>query len=161
MKATALQHLKELALEHDRRKYPNTPDRYRAMHKYSDKTANGLTKAVIDFLRLNNWQAERIAVTGRQVDTRKTYTDVIGRTMQVGSVKWIKGSMQRGAADISATVKGRSVKIEVKCKASGDRYQSEEQKRYQEEVERAGGIYLIVREFDDLYQWYYRFLNSN
>jgi hypothetical protein len=156
----ALQHLKELALEYDRRKYPNTPDRYRALPRYSENTSNGLTKSVIDFIRLNNWQAERIAVTGKQIDTRKQYTDTIGRNMQVGSVKWIKGSMQAGTADISATINGRSIKIEIKCKATGDRYQSKEQKLYQHEVERSGGIYLVVREFSDFYQWYNNFIHT-
>jgi hypothetical protein len=157
----ALQHLNDLALEHDRRKYPNTPDMYRALPKYSDSTANALTKAVIDWIRYNDGQAERIAVSGRQIDTRKTYTNILGRTEQVGSVKWIKGSMQSGTADISATLKGRSVKIEIKCKATGDRYQSEGQKAYQKQIESAGGLYLTVRDFEDFYNWFNYFINSN
>lgn len=158
---SGIQHLKDLAHAYDRQKYPNTPDHCRVLPKYSDSTANGLTKAVIDFLKLNNWQAERIAVTGRQIDTRQFYIDAIGRTKQVGSVKWIKGSMQTGTADISATIKGRSIKIEIKCLATGDRCQSEKQRQYQNEIEHSGGIYLIIRTFDQFYEWYYNFIKSS
>lgn len=54
---------------------------------------------------------------GRMVDDRKTYIDVIGRYKTIGSVKWVKGTSTAGTADISATIAGRSVKIEIKIGA--------------------------------------------
>lgn len=59
--------------------------------------------------------------------------------------------MTVGTADISATIRGRSVKIEVKI---GRDRQSEAQKRYQASIEAAGGIYYIARNIDDFMQWY-------
>jgi hypothetical protein len=59
--------------------------------------------------------------------------------------------MQRGTADISATIHGKSVKIEIKV---GKDRQSEAQKRYQEQVERAGGVYIVIRDFDQFEAWY-------
>jgi len=121
------------------------PPEYVPRTKFSDKTANELTKAVITFIKLKGGQAERISNTGRYVDDSKIFTDVIGRTRKIGSGKYIKGSGTNGTADISATINGRSVKIEIKIGA--DR-QSEAQKKYQDDVERAGGIYLIAKTWE-------------
>jgi len=121
---------------------------------YSDKTANGLTKMVIDWITLNGGQAERISNMGRYIDSSKVVTNVLGQRMKIGSGKFIPGAGTNGTADISAIVKGRSVKIEVKMKDK----QSDAQKKYQESVERAGGIYYIVRSFDEFIEKYYSLL---
>ena len=119
--------------------------------KFEDKTANGLTKCVIAFLRLKGHQAERISTTGRVIDNRKTYTDVLGIQRQIGSVKWIPTSGTRGSADIGATIYGLSVKLEIKV---GKDRQSAYQVDYQKQVESAGGIYLIVKDFTSFVDWY-------
>ena len=56
-----------------------------------------------------------------------------------------------GTADISATIGGRSVKIEVKV---GRDRQSEAQRIYQQQVEAAGGIYYIATDFESFVKWY-------
>jgi hypothetical protein len=80
------------------------------------------------------------------VDKTKVVTDCLGRKQRIGSTKWVKSNMKKGSADISATINGRAVKIEVKI---GKDRQSEAQKNYQAEIERAGGIYFIAKSFDD------------
>jgi hypothetical protein len=115
-----------------------------------DDTANGLTKCVVEFIRLTGGMAERINCTGRYVDRSQTFTDVIGRTRTIGSGQWLPTSGVKGTADISAVIEGRAVKVEIKIR---DR-QSEDQKRYQEATERAGGVYLIVRSFAEFKTWY-------
>jgi hypothetical protein len=147
----SLQELRTLALEADRIKHPNLPEYARYIKPYSDKTANGLTRCIIDWLRLNGDQAERIAVTGRYIDNSRIVTDVIGRRRRIGSGQWIRPSMQPGSADLSATINGRSVKIEIKM--LGDR-QSKAQKEYQRQVERAGGVYIIASSFAQFFDWY-------
>jgi len=140
--------LKELSLlkqSIDAKKYPNMPLNYIPLFKYTDKTANGLTRCIIDYLTLHGYQAERISTTGRMVDNTKNYTNVLGITKQLGSKKWIKGSGTKGSADISATIKGKSVKIEVKI---GKDRQSEHQKAYQQSIENSGGLYLIATSFE-------------
>ena len=69
----------------------------------------------------------------------------------IGSLTWRKGGSTVGSADISATIKGRSVKIEVKI---GKDRQSEAQKAYQREVEAAGGLYYIAHDFTSFVKWY-------
>ena len=114
------------------------PERFKDMtpKTYTDKTANGLTKMIIDWINYNGGQAERINTTGRYL---------------VGQRKWIKGTGTKGSADISATIQGKSVKIEVKI---GKDKMSEDQHRYQEAIEKAGGIYYIAKDFDSFYEWY-------
>jgi len=128
------------------------PERFKDMlpRTYTDKTANGLTRMIIDWINYNGGQAERINTTGRLIKA-KTYKDVMGITKTIGQDKWIKGTGTLGSADISATIEGKSVKIEVKI---GRDKQSDVQKQYQEAIEKAGGIYYIAKDFDTFYNWY-------
>lgn len=130
--------------------HPNIPPNYIVKTVYKDQTANGLTKAICDWINLHGYQAERINTMGTAREKKTTGGKVIG-------VTWTKGTSTAGSADISATIKGRSVKIEVKIK---DR-QSEAQKRYQEHIEKAGGIYKIFRDFDSFVEWYEKFIQNN
>lgn len=124
---------------------------------FRDDSANGLTKCIIKFIQLRGGQAERISTTGRVVDNRQTYVDVVGFTRTMGSVEWIPSNTTKGSADIAATVKGRSVKIEVKI---GKDRQSEAQKKYQSDIENAGGTYYIARDFTTFVEWYTKSLSN-
>ncbi len=153
----AIKHLKSVAMEAHRERYPSMPEHARVVYRYTDKNANGLTRCIIDFLRFNGCQAERISNTGRPVDGRKRYTNVMGLQRQVGSIEWIPGQGTPGTADISATIGGRSVKIEVKI---GRDRQSEAQKKYQMDVEAAGGTYVIAKSFEGFLTWYSQFIKE-
>lgn len=157
MNSINLPKLKELFIERTSILYPNYPVGYIAVPKYNDKTANGLTRCIVDFLNLSNHQAERTSNTGRYVDGTKTYTDAVGLTRTIGSGQYIKGTGTNGTADISAIIKGRSVKIEVKI---GRDRQSEAQKKYEESVNKAGGQYWIAKDFDGFYEKYTDFMLS-
>lgn len=151
MEANGLKTLSELAFKKLKDKYPTVPGFALPRLKYCDKTANGLTKCIIDFIELTGGQAERINNTGRQLDERKTYTDTLGNSRTIGSVKWIKGTGTNGTSDISATIQGKSVKVEVKIGADK---QSDKQKEYQQAIEKAGGIYFVAKDFNSFYKWY-------
>jgi hypothetical protein len=152
-----LDRLKQLKQEAMLESYPNVPKYALSAPKYEDKTANGLTKCIIEFLQLSNHQAERINTMGRPIDNRKQVTDVIGRTKTIGSMTWGKSTATKGSADISATIQGRSVKIEVKI---GKDRQSEDQKVYQNNIEKSGGQYWIAKNFDDFIKKYDDFLET-
>lgn len=148
----ANQHLQNLSMDYKRRRYPSVPVESIPKTNYKDNTANGLTKCIIDFLKFKGWQSERINNTGKMIDNRKSYVDSIGRSRTIGSVNWIKGNGTDGTADISATIAGKSVKIEVKI---GSDRQSEVQKHYQQMIEKAGGVYYIATDFLGFYRWYF------
>ncbi len=140
--------LKELALEDLKKQHHEFPEYAIPIPKYSDKTANGLTKMIIDYIKFNGGQAERISVVSRKV-----------------AGKFVKSTMTKGTADISATIPtlnyadegynkwiGVSVKIEVKI---GKDRQSEEQKKYEKQIKNAHGYYFIAKDFNSFYTWYH------
>jgi F0F1-type ATP synthase alpha subunit len=132
------------------------PTDYVVRTKYIDTTANGLTKCVIDYINFSGGQAERISNTGRYIDESRIVTDVLGNRKKIGTGKYIKGTGTNGTADISATFKGKSIKIEIKMKDK----QSEVQKEYQQAIERAGGIYFICHNFDEFLDKFNTFVNQ-
>ena len=150
-KSPALQELERMANIADRQKYPHIEPEYLAPRLFQDNDTNRLTVAVISFLKLSGHQAERIHTTGRVIDKTKTFTDVLGHRRRIGSMTWIPTTGTRGSADISATIYGASVKIEIK---QGRDKQSEAQKDYQRAIETAGGYYVVVRSFQEFYDWY-------
>jgi len=96
--------------------------------------ANGLTKYITNFLFWKGHRATRVNVQGRIIKG-----------------KWIPSSTRKGTADISATIKGRSVMIEIKVGSDRPR---PEQIQEQERERRSGGIYEFIRtahEFLELY----------
>lgn len=141
---TTLKILKKMSLS-DR--YPAVPVGYLPDTNYSDKTANGLTRCVIDWCRLTGHMAERVNSMGRKINHN-------------GREKWIPGAGTRGTADIHATkmifVEGRGavgLTVMVEVKIGRDR-QSDHQRQYQQRIEGAGGRYLIVHSLDDFVnQW--------
>ena len=148
---SGLKVLNSLAWENLKRRYPEIRECLLPRPHYKDTTANQLTQAIINYIKLLGNQAERISVSGRTIDHRQTFTDVLGHQRTIGKLSWIPGTMTRGSADISATIAGRSFKIEVKV---GRDKQSEHQKQYQRDIEAAGGIYLTCRTFQGFYEWY-------
>ena len=113
-KPQAVRELERMALDHFRRDHPNFPEYAIPPQSYRDNTANGLTKCIVDYIRYNGGQAERVATIGMP-------------EQRGGRIVWRKSNTTKGSADISATIAGRSVKIEVKI---GLDHQSEAQRRY-------------------------------
>jgi hypothetical protein len=151
------QRFTDLYLKDKLQRYPSFIGREYAVPapKLKETGANDLTRLVIDFLTLNNCQAERITSQGQYRDNTKQVTDVIGRVRTIGSGTWTKGTSTAGTADISATIKGRSVKIEIKWAKD---VQSSAQKQYQNAIEKSMGIYIIVKTFDDFVLWFDNYL---
>src|SRR3990167_7220588 len=143
-------------LEHERSclKSPSMPKDYVPRFKYTDKTANGLTRCIVDWITFHGGQAERISTTGRVIDKSKVVTDIMGQTRKIGSSSYIPGTGTKGSADISATIQGRSVKIEVKMKDK----QRIHQIKYQQSIENAGGQYWLCHDFDEFIFHYESFI---
>lgn len=140
------EHLIVLKMRDTQRKNPNFPPHAIPRPTYTDRTANGLTKMVIDFVNLMGGQAERISNTGRAMVTKGPKDQLFNRRFD--EIKWIPGQGTNGTADISATIRGKSVKIEVKI---GKDRMSQAQKEYQQAIQRSGGVYLVAKTFDQIY----------
>lgn len=110
---------------------------------YSDKTANGLTTCVCDWIKFHGGDAQRVNTTGTM---RKIN----------GEMKWTHSGSRRGSADIHAIVTGRAVSIEVKI---GRDQLSGQQLSEKLRVEAAGGLYFVARDMDQFVNWYRKTFN--
>jgi len=108
------------------------------VNPYSDKTANGLTKAIIDFIIFSGGDANRINTQGQLRKIR-------------GEMKWTHGSTRRGTADIHAIFQGRHISIEIKI---GSDRQSEAQIKEAERVRNAGGLYFVAKNMESFLKWW-------
>jgi len=143
-----LDHLQHLAYEDNKRRHPDFPDSYRPKKIYKTSTANGLTKAVVDFLNFSGHWATRINNQGTWVREKA----------HVNGGYYRPSTQAKGIADIDSLIKGRKVAIEIKI---GKDRQSEAQKEFQAKIERAGGHYWIVKDFDQFYEQYRIFVEQN
>lgn len=140
--------LRQLATAYSEMKYRDStvPAHCRPSHSFSEKSANDLTKAVLGWFEVKGIKAMRQSTEGRYLPG-STVENVIGQKItQKG--KWIPRSKQGiGQGDIRVLLPphGRTMEIEIKY---GKDRQSDAQKKYQEELEQAGGIYLIVKSWD-------------
>lgn len=125
--------------------------------KFSDKSEKELERCILYYAELMGFQAEPIKVKPNRVDNRRHYVDSVGYARTIGSITWTKSSMQAGSADMSLTILGRSVKVEIKI---GKDTQKKNQKEYQKQIESAGGQYWIVKTFADFYEKYQKFIQS-
>ena len=102
-------------------------------------TANGLTQFICNFINWSGYRATRINTMGRMVGGR-----------------WIHSTTRKGSADISSTIKGRSVMWEVKCGSDRPR---PEQLAEQAKERAAGGIYEFVSTPEQFFELFDKILN--
>jgi hypothetical protein len=144
-----------LYLEQNKRKHPNFPDAYRVVPKYSDKTANGLTNCIVDFLNFSGHMASRINNMGTW---RADESNIKGGF-------YTPSTQMKGIADITSCINvkitgidiGVSVWWEVKI---GKDTQSEAQRTFAERVRSSGGHYYVVKSFEDFLNHYNKLLIS-
>lgn len=152
MKSTALKLLEDLHFQKAKENYPNVPESALPRKRFKDNTTNALTQAVLTWLQLNGHYAVRVSSSGRYVGG-KSFTDVIGRVRNLPG-RFIPGTTRSGTADVHASISGVHCSLEIKCKATKDRM-SEVQKRTAEDVQRSGGIYFIVPDFETFLRFYH------
>lgn len=131
--------LLEFEREYTARHYanvPNIPPECRTPFRFEDRTANGLTKAIISHLQMNGHFAARVNTTGVYDARRGQYRCTNAR---------------KGMADISAVINGTPVQIEVK--AGRDKARTD-QLQVQSEYQAAGGFYIFVHTFPEYLEQY-------
>jgi hypothetical protein len=127
--------LKKLDLDAKRTRYPNAPEHCLPRLKVK-QNANGLTQAIIKFLTLSGHFATRTSSSGRFLVAEK---------------KWIPSTTKKGYPDVTAIIRGRTFCVEVKI---GKDKMSDDQLRVKGEIESAGGIYFIAKDFDSFENFY-------
>ncbi|NDU95246.1 VRR-NUC domain-containing protein [Spirosoma terrae] len=117
-------------------KYANVPRFALVKSRYTDKSANDLTTAVVDYLNLSGFFATRLASTG---------------TFRADLQKYVPSRQRSGLPDVMAVVDGRSVFIEVKV---GKDRLSEEQREAINDLENAGASVFVAGDFQGFYDWF-------
>lgn len=126
------QHLQDAKNNYEKTKFPSffeTNGEIRG--KWEDQTANGLTRAIVDYLKFIGGNFTRVNVMGTP------------RKNKYGKLIFTPSTTKKGTADILGALKGRYIAIEVKIGA--DR-QSAEQLQEQKDVTSAGGLYIIAKD---------------
>ncbi|MDR2475708.1 MAG: VRR-NUC domain-containing protein [Bacteroidales bacterium] len=131
VKPASIKELEQLHFDCKRTQYHDTPVRYLVKNTFRDDTANGLTKCIIAWLKIQGYFAARVNTTG-------IYSKRLNKYIYSGSTK--------GMADITAVIDGKHVSIEVKVGRDKPR---PEQLKVQKRIEDSGGIYIFVHSFDE------------
>jgi hypothetical protein len=127
------QSIKDFELAHQKWTYRDSSieSRLWVYNKFSDNSANDLTKLIIEWLKVNGHFGARIN-SGATFDRR------------LGIFR--KGSgATAGMADINAVINGKSISIEVKFGKDKIR---DSQLKVKAEIEAAGGVFFIAKTFD-------------
>jgi len=114
---------------------------------YNDTTANGLTNCIIDWINYSGGHAVRINTQGQVRKERVEYFGGQHRDL----VRFTPSTTAKGTFDITATIQGRSVKIEVKI---GRDKLSPAQERQMEKEQAAGALCFVARDMESFVSWY-------
>jgi hypothetical protein len=93
-----IQKLSKLKQAATAERYPNVPEYALPKKKYKTD-ASGLTRSIVDWLTLNGHFASRTSSAGRYLPKER---------------RFIPSTTRKGYPDITATINGKSVYIEVK-----------------------------------------------
>jgi hypothetical protein len=123
----------------------NTPSAYSdgfySAPKYPDvKKSGGLTLMICNYINWMGYRATRINTMGRNIGG-----------------KWIKGTTRRGTSDLSLTLKGKSVMVEIKIPPDKP---SEHQLKEQAKERAAGGIYEFISTPEQFFELFDRVVNN-
>lgn len=102
--------------------------------------ANGLTLAIENYLLWSGHRCTRINVAGRVINGKHIFS-----------------STRKGSADLSCTIYGRAVQIEIKV---GKDRPSEHQLKEQALERSAGGVYEFIKDIHEFFAWYDSFIVS-
>ncbi len=120
------------------------------LFKYrTKKGANKIESMICDFLLLEGHFGERTKTQGRYVEGKTIKRGFYGAVQTKG--KYIPGTSTNGSSDVKAVINGKFVAIEVK---SGKDKQSDSQRLYEDKIKSSGGLYWIVKSFEDFFSKY-------
>lgn len=134
---------------HRESKSPSIPPNYIVGTKFVEKSANDVERAIERFASIVGFLAERTKTQGRKMSAVHKET-TMGR-VQVSKEKFVTSTGRKGSSDMKVVLDGRFIAVEIKF---GKDTQKADQKKYQADVERNGGIYLIIHTFEEFLIWY-------
>ncbi len=131
-----------MIFEYKCRQSPTVPRYAMVKPKPHDTNTSGLTDCVRSFLITKGHYCGRTNTTG-------TYSQKLG--------KYIHSGATRGQSDLNCIVQGQSWQVEIKL---GKDKLSPAQERIREQVQKAGGVYLVAKTFDGFVKDYQTLTND-
>lgn len=151
-KLTALQVLSAMDKLQREIDAPSIPPQYIVGTKFAERNANNVEKAIERFASIVGFLAERTKTQGRKMEA--TYKDTPQGRLTVSKAKFVTSTGRKGSSDMKLLIPAIGyVACEIKF---GRDTQKDAQKEYQEDVEKNGGTYIIVKTFEDFLIWYVR-----
>ncbi len=139
--------LKQLRLAYLKEKSPNfyrlSGGERMKIKSYSDQTTNALTNSVYDWLKYSGHYCNRINSQGQMRKIK-------------GKLQYTHGASNLGTPDLDAIINGKPVKIEIKCRQTGDRLRKE-QIEEKDRIEASGGTYIVIGDMNQFVQFYKQF----
>lgn len=146
---TALAVLSMMDKIHREIKAPSMNPNYITATKFKETKANDIEKAIEKFASIVGFLAERTKTQGRLMSA--TYKDTAMGRLQTSKEKFVTSTSRKGSSDMKLLIKGQPIYCEIKF---GKDKQRPDQIKYQADVERNGGVYIIVKTFEDFLIWY-------
>ena len=147
---TALQVLSKMDSLQRIKESPSMPPNYIIGTKYKETCANDIEKAIERFAKIVGFLAERTKTQCRLMEAK--WIDTPNGRVQTQKATFVTSTSRKGSSDMKLLIKGLgSVYCEIKY---GKDRQSVDQKKYQADVERNGGTYLIIKTFEEFMIWY-------
>ncbi len=116
-------------------RHSNLPAHARVKSKYSDKSANGLTRSIVDWFNYSGHFATRQQSTGQY---------------RADLQRFVPSRQFAGMPDIYAVVEGKAIHVEIKMK---DRL-SDDQKEAIRRLRAAGAAVYVATDFQGFWDWY-------
>jgi hypothetical protein len=135
-KPDSVRELERLANIEAREQHPNIHPKFLAPRLYRDDKAGPLTACVVKYIELMGGWASRVNSTG-----------IYDKKLQ----RFRTSTQKKGIADVIATYRGLSLQVEIKI---GRDQQSDDQRKVQQQVTEAGGMYFIAHNFTEFKQWF-------
>lgn len=141
--------LREFSTAYYDQKYKNSkvPAHAQPRKPFQENSANALTKTILAYFEFNGVKAWRQASDGRFI-RGKEYTDWAGRPREEKGTFIPRSKAAKGIGDVASVVKGLFISWEVKIKKD---YQKPDQKEFQSDLEKSGGKYHIVKDWESFY----------
>lgn len=129
---------------------PSMNPNYIIETKFKETCANDIEKAIEKFAIMAGFLAERTKTVGRKMPAKVIQT--AHGTLTVSKEKFVTSTSRKGSSDMKLLIPEIGyVACEIKY---GKDTQKDNQKEYQRDVEKNGGIYIIVKTFEEFLVWY-------
>jgi len=124
-------------------------DYFEGLFRFKQNGSNEITKSITGFIDFMGGLGERISSAGRYVPGTK-YKDMDGKRFETKG-SFIPSTTRAGTSDISATIYGKTIKIEVKY---GKDRLSQKQKDYLIKAHNAGCYCYVAKDFDGFFEFF-------